>query len=87
MRTFARAVRGHWGIENKLHWVMDVNFGEDQSRARRGHAAQNLAALRRLALNLLKHEPKKRSVRGKQLDAGWDNAYLLKVLGSNASKI
>ena len=86
-QTFARAVRGHWGIENKLHWVMDVNFGEDQSRARSGHAAQNLAALRRLGLNLLKHEPKKRSLRGKQLDAGWDNAYLLKVLGSNPAKI
>jgi predicted transposase YbfD/YdcC len=86
-QTFARAVRGHWGIENKLHWVMDVHFGEDQSRARSGYAAQNLATLRRLALNLLKHEPKKRSLRGKQLDAGWDNAYLLKVLGSNPAKI
>ncbi len=86
-QTFARAVRGHWGIENKLHWVMDVNFGEDQSRARGGYAAQNLATLRRLGLNLLKREPKKRSLRGKQLDAGWDNAYLLKVLGSNPSSI
>lgn len=87
VQNFARAVRGHWGIENKLHWVMDVNFGEDQSRARNGYAAQNFAALRRLALNLLKHEPKKRSLRGKQLDAGWDNAYLLKVLGANPAKI
>jgi predicted transposase YbfD/YdcC len=80
-QEFARAVRGHWGIENKLHWVMDVVFGEDQSRARAGYAAQNLALLRRLALNLLKREKKNRSVRGKQKDAGWDNAYLLKVLG------
>ena len=81
------AVRGHWGIENKLHWVMDVVFGEDQSRARAGYAAQNLATLRRLALNLLKREKKKRSVRGKQLDAGWDNAYLLKVLGGDPTPI
>ncbi len=86
-RNFARAVRGHWGIENKLHWVLDVNFGEDQSRARAGHAAQNLATLRRLALNLLKREKKKRSLRGKQLDAGWDNSYLLKILGADPAPI
>jgi len=87
VKNFARAVRGHWGIENKLHWVMDVVFGEDQSRARAGYAAQNLATLRRLALNLLKRERKKRSLRGKQLDAGWDNAYLLKVLGAELSTL
>jgi predicted transposase YbfD/YdcC len=87
VKNFARAVRGHWGIENKLHWIMDVNFGEDQSRARAGYAAQNLATLRRLALNLLKKEKKKRSVRGKQLDAGWDNTYLLKVLSAEALPI
>ena len=80
--TFARAVRGHWGVENKLHWVMDVCFREDQSRARTGYAAENLATLRRLALNLLKQErTKKRGIRGKQLNAGWDHAYLLKLLG------
>lgn len=80
--TFARAVRGHWGVENKLHWVMDVCFREDQSRARTGYAAENLAALRRLALNLLKREgTKKRGIRGKQLNASWDHAYLLKLLG------
>jgi predicted transposase YbfD/YdcC len=82
VRTFARAVRSHWGVENKVHWVMDVCFGEDQSRARTGYAAENLATLRRLALNLLKREKtKKRSIRGKQLCAGWDNAYLLCLLG------
>ena len=80
--TFARAVRGHWGVENKLHWVMDVCFREDQSRARTGYAAENLATLRRLALNLLKRErTKKRGIRGKQLNASWDHAYLLKLLG------
>jgi predicted transposase YbfD/YdcC len=79
---FARAVRGHWGIENKLHWVLDVQFGEDQSRARTGYAAENLATLRRFALNLLKSEKtKKRGIRGKQLNASWDHAYLLRLIG------
>ena len=79
---FARAVRSHWGIENKLHWVLDVHMGEDQSRARSGYAAENLATLRRLALNLLKSErTKKRGIRGKQNNASWDHAYLLKLLG------
>lgn len=79
--AFARAVRGHWGVENKLHWVMDVCFREDQSRVRTGYAAENLATLRRLALNLLKREPtKKRGIRGKQLNASWDHAYLLRLL-------
>jgi predicted transposase YbfD/YdcC len=80
--TFARAVRGHWGVENKLHWVMDVCFREDQSRARTGYAAENLATLRRLALNLLRRErTKNRGIRRKQLNASWDHAYLLKLLG------
>lgn len=82
IELFARAVRSHWGVENKLHWVMDVCFREDQSRARAGYAAENLATLRRLALNLLKREQtKKRGIRGKQLNAGWDHAYLLRLLG------
>jgi predicted transposase YbfD/YdcC len=80
--TFARAVRGHWGVENKLHWVLDVQMREDQSRARAGYAAENLATLRRLALNLLKREKtKRRGVKGKQLNASWDHAYLLRLLG------
>jgi len=82
VETFARAVRGHWGVENKLHWVLDVCFREDQSRARAGYAAENLATLRRLALNLLKREKtKRRGIKGKQLNAGWDHAYLLRLLG------
>jgi predicted transposase YbfD/YdcC len=82
VETFARAVRGHWGVENKLHWVLDVCFGEDQSRAREGYAAENLATLRRLALNLLKREKsKKRGIRGKMLNASWDHSYLLSLLG------
>lgn len=79
--TFGGAIRSHWGVENKVHWMMDVCFGEDQSRARSGFAAENLAALRRLALNLLKREStKKRGIKGKQLNASWDHAYLLKIL-------
>ena len=82
VEKFGRAVRGHWGVENKLHWVLDVCFREDQSRARTGYAAENLATLRRLALNLLKRETtRKRGIKGKQLNAGWDRAYLLGLLG------
>ena len=82
VETLARAVRSHWGVENKVHWTMDVCFREDQSRARTGYAAENLATLRRLALNLLKKETtKKRGIRGKQLNASWDHAYLLRLLG------
>ncbi len=81
VETFARAVRGHWSVENSLHWVLDVQMHEDQSRARAGYAAENLATLRRLALNLLKRETtKRRGIRGKQLNASWDHAYLLRLL-------
>lgn len=81
VEKFARAVRGHWGVENSLHWVLDVQCGEDRSRARAGHAAANLATLRRLALNLLKRErTKKRGIKGKQLNASWDHDYLLRLL-------
>jgi predicted transposase YbfD/YdcC len=82
VKLFAQAVRSHWAIENKLHWVLDVSFGEDYSRARSGYAAENLATLRRLALNMLKKEnTKKRSIKGKQLNASWDHAYLTRLLG------
>jgi predicted transposase YbfD/YdcC len=82
VETFAKAVRGHWAVENSLHWVLDVQMGEDDSRARTGFAAENLATLRRLALNLLRQEAtKKRGIRGKQLNASWDHAYLLRLLG------
>jgi len=81
VETFARAVRGHWSVENNLHWSLDVWFREDQSRARSGFAAENLATLRRLALNLLKREKtKKRGIKGKQLNASWNHAYLLQLL-------
>lgn len=78
----AHAVRAHWGIENQLHWVLDVAFHEDASRARLGHSAENLALLRKLALNLLRTEPTRtHGIKASRLRAGWDNAYLLRVLG------
>jgi predicted transposase YbfD/YdcC len=82
IQTFARGVRHHWSVENKLHWTMDMPFGEDQSRARTGYAAENLAALRRLALNILKKEnSKKRSIRTKMLVASCNHDFLLRLLG------
>ena len=80
---FARAARRHWGIENGLHWVLDVAFREDEARARLGYSAQNLAVLRHMALNLLKQERTARwGTKVKRLKAGWDESYLLKVLAS-----
>jgi predicted transposase YbfD/YdcC len=80
-RQFAEVVRGHWGIENNLHWQLDVTFGEDQSRTRLGHADANLSVLRRAALGLLKNEPTaKVGIKNRRLRAGWDEMYLEKVL-------
>ena len=76
-----RAVRGHWAIENELHWCLDIAFREDECRVRDTNAAENLATVRHLALNLLKQEKtSKRSIKGKRLKAGWDEDYLHKVL-------
>lgn len=79
--TLSYAVRSHWGIENGLHWVLDVAFSEDQNRARTDHAQANLVTLRHLALNQLKQEKSlKASIKAKRMRAGWDDDYLLKVL-------
>jgi len=80
-RRFAKAVRAHWGIENRLHWQLDVTFQEDQCRIRKGHADQNFSILRRTALSMLKNETSlKVGVKNKRLVAGWDEHYMLKVL-------
>ncbi len=80
-RAFGDAVRSHWGIENQVHWVLDMAFREDHSRIRQGAAAENVVVLRHIALNLLKQQPTKRlSVKAKRLKAGWDNGYLLQIL-------
>ena len=80
-RRFAEAVRSHWGIENHLHWQLDVTFQEDLCRLRKGHADANFSILRRTALSLLKNEPTlKVGIKNKRLAAGWDEDYLEKVL-------
>ncbi len=73
--------RTHWTIENQLHWVLDVAFDEDRARSRKDNAPQNLALLRKLALNLIRQSPANGSIKGKIKRAGWDDAFLLSLLG------
>jgi len=81
VKQFAQAVRGHWGIENRLHWSLDVIFAEDQSRVRKDHSPLNLSMIRRLVLSILQRDTSlKDSLRGKRLRAGWDEEVLLQIL-------
>ena len=81
-KQLQNAIRLHWGIENKLHWVLDVAFSEDASRKRAGNASQNFSILSKIALNLLKNETSERQgIKGKRLKAAYDQNYLIKILG------
>lgn len=81
-KKFGNAVRSHWGIENELHWVLDVSFSEDDCRIRKGNASQNFTILRHIATNLINEErTAKLGVKNKRLKAGWDEKYLEKIMG------
>lgn len=82
VKRFASAVRSHWGIENSLHWVLDMTFNEDQSRIRKGHGPDNFALLRRFAINILSLDTTKESTRKKRKRAAWDENYLLSRLAA-----
>lgn len=87
-KKIGQAVRKHWEVENKLHWSLDVTFNEDQCRIRKGHAAENLAVVRHIALNLLRREKTaKVGLKIKRNKAGWDNNYLLQVLEGAGKEI
>ncbi len=80
----AEAVRGHWGIENRLHWVLDVVFGDDQARLRTGHGAKNMAVVRHFAINLVRAVSDKKSIKLRRKAAAWDVRYLASILGVHA---
>ncbi|MFM2375322.1 MAG: hypothetical protein RLZZ165_419, partial [Bacteroidota bacterium] len=80
-KMVAGAIRSHWGVENSLHWSLDVTFREDDSRKRTDNSAQNFALVRKIALHLLKADKSiKIGIKGKRLKAAWDTQYLLKIL-------
>jgi predicted transposase YbfD/YdcC len=83
VKRFGEAVRSHWGIENSLHWVLDVTFNEDQSRIRKGSSPDNFALLRRFAINILSLDTSKESTRKKRKRAAWDENYLLNCLAQS----
>lgn len=80
VKRFARAVRGHWGIENTCHWSLDVTYREDESRIRNEHLRETFAWLNRFTLSLLKQHPAKISVAMKRRSCGWDDEFLLQTL-------
>lgn len=80
---FGDCIRSHWGVENQLHWCLDVIFKEDDSRLREGYAPRNMSILRRMSLNLLRQESSKMSLKMKRYKAGLDNSFLLKILADS----
>jgi predicted transposase YbfD/YdcC len=82
--ALAEAVRSHWGIENKLHWSLDVGFGEDLSRLRKGHGAKNMGVVRHFAINLVRDAKDKRSIKTRRKRASWDQNYLRAILEKSA---
>lgn len=82
-KKIGKCIRGHWGVENGLHWVLDVVFNEDQSRIRTKNAAKNLAYMKHTSLNIIKLDPQKGSIRKKRKKAGWTNSYMEELLASN----
>jgi predicted transposase YbfD/YdcC len=87
-KRLANAIRSHWGIENQVHWVLDVVFADDDSRVRIDHSAHNLAIIRHIVLNMLRQESSlKTSLRQKRLRAGWDDTYVLKVLQVDLDRV
>ena len=80
INTFAAAARSHWGIENSLHWCLDMTFGEDYCRMRKDHSAENIAIVRHIALNLLKTFPAKMSVARKRRRCTYDDQFLADVI-------
>lgn len=87
VKRFARAVRSHWGIENQLHWSLDVTFAEDQSRLRKDHGPENAALLRRVALSVIKSDTtSKDALRGKRLSAGWSEDFMIRLLAGFSGK-
>lgn len=85
VRKIAKRIHGHWGVENTLHWCLDVAFREDESRLRNRHAADNVAWLKRFAISLLKQQTDKESIAMRRRMAGWSTAYLSKVVGLSRS--
>lgn len=80
---FPHSIRSHWGVENQLHWCLDVIFSEDDSRIRKDHAPQNMTILKRLALNLLRQDNSKGSLKMKRYQAGLNNSFLLQILSNS----
>lgn len=85
VKEFARAVRGHWGIENSCHWTLDMTFREDESRIREPQMRDNFAWLNRFLLSLLKQHPSKNSIVGKRRQCAWNDDYLLEILTQQTS--